>query len=171
MSKKLTSRGANVDAKNSWGDTPLDNAARHGYMETVQFSLSHGAHVGSASGGYTAVRHTVLRGYVEIIATLLEHSATPLPEPSHNSELRWAARLAASSGSNNVIDLLLRNILKSQGHSALLNAALTDPAPVIQRVIDVGISVHRTDQKGRSAVHVAVLSKLLEERSTWITEL
>ena len=162
LAEKLLSRGANVNSRNQWGDTPLDTAATHGSNEVLQLLVSRGAIINTANGGCTGFGHAVIRGHLEVIAFLLQHGAKSSRGCFPDSELLHAARLPASEASKDMLDLLWQNGFKGQGSNALLHASLVDQPAVIQRLVDMGISPHVTDQKGKSALHMAVLGRRFE---------
>ena len=167
LATKLVSKGAKIDARNIWGDTPLDDAAICGSREIVQLLISHGAPVNSPDNGCTGLRHAVAKGYLDVVAFLLDNGANAPFSAAHDPELLCAARLAVSDGNSDMIKLLCDHGFDTQGPNALFRAALLDPPTVIQKLVDIGVSVHIKDKKARSALHLAVLGKRFEKRHAY----
>ena len=42
LAKLLIKKGADVNSKNEWGDTPLDEAARYDSLEVAELLIKHG---------------------------------------------------------------------------------------------------------------------------------
>ena len=78
--------GANLNAKDSAGWTPLMLAAWNGYRETVQALIDDGADVNALStAGSTALKLATLKGHGEIVTLLKENKATGNPQaPTEN---------------------------------------------------------------------------------------
>lgn len=68
----LLARGANVDAVNNDGDTPLIVAARHDHRATALVLLEGGAKVDVAPSGSTALEWAIQLGYKETCGLLLD---------------------------------------------------------------------------------------------------
>ena len=70
--------GANVEAKNELGWTPLHFSVREGHLEVVRLLLDCGAHVNAQKKDHSSSLHfTVGYGHVKVIEVLLNHGADP----------------------------------------------------------------------------------------------
>jgi len=74
--KKLVSEGANVEAKNNFGNTPLSIASGYGQFEIVKYLIEeHNANVeakNSVGFGATPLIYASLNGHLEIVKYLIE---------------------------------------------------------------------------------------------------
>jgi len=104
--RRLIEDGADVNAKDFYGETPLFKAAEAGHREIVELLLANGADVNAASGmGGAALYITIVRGHRDIAQLLIENGAdvnartgkggfTPLHE-------------AAGKGRKDLVELLI----------------------------------------------------------------
>ena len=78
VGKQLLDRGANVNARDHTGWTPLYMAATDGQLETTRMLLEHGAAINTLiDGGYTPLHAASTEGHVEVVRLLLECGADP----------------------------------------------------------------------------------------------
>ena len=80
FAKLLVEYGADVNAKNTHGDTALMEAASFGHLNVVKFLVEHGANVNAATilgmyAGSTALIYASERGHVNIVKYLIKHGA------------------------------------------------------------------------------------------------
>jgi ankyrin repeat protein len=71
MTELLLTRGADVDAKDRDGDTPLHDAAFRGHEKIVGLLLAHGADVGAKNNAGRTPRDEALRRWHKEVAQLL----------------------------------------------------------------------------------------------------
>ncbi len=77
--QQYISRGADVNAKNRGGVTPLITACRSGDRTTVQLIIDSGAKINERDNkGATAMHHAASRGYKNIVELLLINHADPV---------------------------------------------------------------------------------------------
>jgi cytohesin len=76
--KTALEKGANPNAKDNIGWTPLHWAAHKGRVEIVELLLERGANPNAKDNiGWTPLYRAAYCGHVEIVMILLEHGADP----------------------------------------------------------------------------------------------
>jgi ankyrin repeat protein len=81
--------GANVDARDLAGETPLFHAARYGHRELVQVLIAHGANVNATDNegpleGSWPLCEAVSSGNLDIVTMLVHAGANADPDPSRS---------------------------------------------------------------------------------------
>lgn len=80
----LIARGANVNARDDYGYTPLMWAAQEGHVMTMGALLKRGADVNARDKqGRTALLIATVKGHTEIVKSLLAHHADPTIKASN----------------------------------------------------------------------------------------
>jgi ankyrin repeat protein/predicted Ser/Thr protein kinase len=104
ISRKLLSRGADVNAWDRNGSTPLMEAAQGDHRETARVLLDAGADVNARDGdGQTALVRAAARGHAEMVRLLLNRGArTDIRDKYGRDALTWAE----INGKGDVVDLL-----------------------------------------------------------------
>jgi ankyrin repeat protein len=73
---RLLSVGADVNAKNNYGETPLHEACRKGHVQVVKELVSHGADIEAKDNDESTPLHTAaLRGHLPVVKMLLSGDA------------------------------------------------------------------------------------------------
>ncbi|MEM8993300.1 MAG: ankyrin repeat domain-containing protein [Acidobacteriota bacterium] len=151
----LLGAGADLEAPDSYGATPLMVAVGHGADALVGWLLERGADLHAEDEhGDTPLREAVERGHVEIAERLLRAGALPID----------VLAAAAAAGSEPMIELLLRHGADPNEESDLAEAPLHAAARYGQ-VAAVGLLLHagaRADTVnpyGETALHLAAASR------------
>jgi ankyrin repeat protein len=72
----LLEHGAEVNARNEWGETPLHWACRRGHTDVAGLLLKAGTNVNARGvGGLTPLHEACACGYNEVTRLLLDHGA------------------------------------------------------------------------------------------------
>ena len=102
--KKLLENGANVNARNKWGDTALMRSALKGHKEVVEILIENGANINAKNGLMdTTMMYAAANGHVEIVQLLIDKGADV------NAKNYWqytAIALAALNKHEKVVKLL-----------------------------------------------------------------
>lgn len=112
----LVAGGADVNARDKYGHTPLGTACCEGRRAVVEALLAAGADLQAESDltrGRVPLTYACANGHLEIVGLLIEHGADVNAE-DHNGDR--AIHEAAAKGYNEVVKLLIE-------HGADLNAA------------------------------------------------
>ena len=99
----LLAEGANVNAKDREGHTPLMNAAANGHLQVVQALIAHGAQIEAQNYlGLTALMAAAGKGHLQVVQSLLACGANV----NVRSQKGWTALMLANR----------------QGHTEVANA-------------------------------------------------
>ena len=168
----LVDHGAEVDARDGDGDTPLAAAARNGAKDAFAALLDAGADVDSENcDGQTPLFHAANFGRLEAVVRLLDRGAKRSQDAFGRDPL-W---IAASAGHDMIVDLFLRrsNELPTDASGATcLHAAVLAGHDHVATAILTHVShsdfLEAVDDQGRSALwlaardgHLALLRTLL----------
>lgn len=151
--------GANVNAKDSNGSTPLMHAATFGRVEAGAVLLKNGANVNIKNkAGMTPLMCAAMSGTLEMVQLLLDHGAAvdATDKNGHN-----AANFAALWGFNDIANLLNtsgKSPAKSEDlNQHLLLAMARKDYPRVKELIQRGASVNTRYPKGNeSLLHTAI---------------
>ena len=109
--QQLVAAGANVQAKDRYGATPLHQAAYAGKPDIVRFLIEHGSPVDVAdTNGKTPLMEAPFGGNVLAAEVLLAHGANPnIKDKDGKNALYWALQGSCSNrDSNPVLALLVK---------------------------------------------------------------
>ena len=137
----LLDRGANIEAKNRWGQTPLLIAADWGKTETVERLLNRGANIEAQDNdGWTPLMYAARSGNTETVALLIERGANIEAQDNDGwTPLMYAAR----SGNTETVALLIErgaNIeaQDNDGWTPLMYAARSGNTETVALLIERG---------------------------------
>jgi ankyrin repeat protein len=104
--KNLIQRGADISTMaDSWGRTPLQEAAERGYTELCRLFLENGAVADQpAKDGTTALHYAAMRGSVDICRLLVAHGADVAHVRPYDAEEKYTSlQLAVINGHKEVV--------------------------------------------------------------------
>lgn len=104
--KELIAGGADVNARDGAGWTPLHEAARHGRVQMVEVLLEHGADAEARRGthDWTALHYAAEEGHGEVVTALVKGGAEVETKDKHGAT---ALHYAALFGETDVVKALV----------------------------------------------------------------
>lgn len=155
--KDLIARGADIDATDSYGSTPLANAAVAGNRDIYELLIEMGATFGlfecSAAGDVQRVKKLIAKG-ADVNATN-KVGSTALMLASRDSGLE-VMEILIDSGAN--IDTQ-----NSQGRTALMNAAKNGQRKAIRLLLDHNADLHIKDEDDNTALKWAQWHRVVDQ--------
>ena len=161
--EKLLEMGADPNAKDELGRTPLHLAAQFGYLGLVKLLLDSGAdpNVRNDRDGKTALHYAVVRDNFMVVL-LLEAGADPdIADDSGETPLHTAAYVGNYEAVKLFLNYRVSLELKDEyfGRTALHWAAKGCHANVVWLLLLRGADPNARDGKGRTPLHLAVQTK------------
>jgi len=154
----LLEAGANPNAPNDTGSTPIVDAVTDGRMDLIELLRKYGASVRCESDCGSLIADAVLGRQLDLISFLVREGAdinlisrdgfTPL-------------MLAAGNGVANAIPILLAHGAKvdlrdsNHGLTAYLHAALVGDVAAARMLLEAGANANATDNDGKTAAMLA----------------
>ncbi|KAK4206585.1 hypothetical protein QBC37DRAFT_356693 [Rhypophila decipiens] len=170
--QQLLEAGAEVDAKDNDGRTPLHWASEQDHSTVVQQLLEAGAEVDAKDNdGRTPLHWASAKGHGTVVQQLLEAGAEVDAKKNDGwTPLHWASL----EGHSTVVQQLLEasaevDAKNSDGWTPLHCASEQDHSTVVQQLLEAGAEVDAKDNDGRTPLHCAseqddstVVQQLLE---------
>jgi len=155
----LLTSGADVNAVNERGSTPLIEASLRGNNDVVTTLLQHPLIQINIqdNGSDTALHHASAKGHNDVVTTLLQH---PLIQINIKNEAGYTALIAAR-GHNDVVTTLLKhpliqiNIKNKEGNTALHCAANMGHLDVVKQLVTASADLTLVNREGKTPVQVA----------------
>lgn len=151
----LLARGASLEARDRFGNTPLLHAAAGGHENIIRLLLDRGSSIDEANlAGSSALSRAVVGNHRRAVELLLERGA----------DIRAAGRggvtplsAAAFNGNARILDLLLRHGADptewdKTGKGPILYAAARGFAPMVARLLGAGVDPNEPYGHGLTAL-------------------
>jgi len=163
----LINEGANVNAQDRWGGTPLSDAIRQQHEEIVKYLIEKGASKPECGIGVANLLKAAALGDLEMVKSVLE--ADPKIVNSGDWDLRTALHLASSEGHLIVVKYLYSkgaaiNAMDRFGGTPLSDAIRAKHGQVAQFLRTYGGKITEPKIHSYEKLVVAFLAKLASEK-------
>jgi ankyrin repeat protein len=155
--RALIEEGADVNAKNMWGETALHYAAERGHKEVVELLIAKGADI--SAGRIEALQYAIDNGHTEVAILLINKGANVNPK----TQSGWTPLHSAVEGDyKQVAEILLAkgayvNSKDKKGFTPFRYALWYSKADIARLLVEKGADVHEKDQFGYTPLHWAVM--------------
>jgi ankyrin repeat protein len=158
--RSLLDKGAQTEARNWLGFTPLLWAAARGNENACAILIEHKADVNASSPYGAPLEFATIGGNPKVVKLLMDHGAQL---SATRSDRITALMSAADTGNVPILQLLLQrkpdvNALDAAGSTALMHAARRGQVKAAQLLLDSGAAVNTKDNDGRTALMYAALN-------------
>ncbi len=155
---KLLNFGADVNSKDTDGQTPLIRAAMFGNEYAAKALLNHGADINAADlDGWTALMEAADSGHADVVS-LLVNSGAKLGAKGFDG--KTALIIAASYPRLEIVKVLIDhgaavNAADDRGTTPLMTAAYYDAVDVVNLLLKRGADANIRNSEGKTALDIA----------------
>jgi ankyrin repeat protein len=153
--QSLLARGADINSRGPYGNTPLMAAALTGHTDTLRLLLERGADINARGNtGRTALMEAALEGYADAVKVLLDSGA----DVNAKDEGGWTALFwAAFAQRRTVVRILLEkgadaNSKNKYDDTPLIRAAYVGDTEMVRTLLEFKAEVNARDNLGRTAL-------------------
>lgn len=153
--QSLLARGADINSRGPYGNTPLMAAALTGHTDTLRLLRQRGADINArGSTGRTALMEAALEGYADAVKVLLDSGA----DVNAKDEGGWTALFwAAFAQRGAVVRILLEkgadpNAKNKYDDTPLIRAAYAGDTEMVRTLLEFKAEVNARDNLGRTAL-------------------
>lgn len=139
------------------GNTPLGNAAAHGWLKVATFLLDHGADV---NGGFGSALFSATRAGNRAMVELLLSRGANVNANQQDTEKNTPLHIAAMNGFQAVVEVLLANkadvnAQTRSGNTPLLLAAQGNNSKIVSLLLDHKADVNMQNNDGETPLSIA----------------
>lgn len=152
----LLENGAEIDAKDGLGRTPLICAVINQQAETIQLLLDKGADIAATFDGNTVLMEAVMQNHEGIVLMLLEQG---VDKEAQNNAGNIALQIAAASDFVRIVRHLLDkganiNTNDKKGITPLMSAAIRNKLWMVELLLEREADVDAKDKDGETALEI-----------------
>ena len=166
----LLDRGAEIDIRDKYGNTPLRWALRSGHPENAEFLLRRGADInGTSDGGESILIDACQEGYGTVVDLILKGGVDVRGRFRGRQSLHWAAvsaqRSTTKADSTSVITTLIHHganadeVEDATGRTSLSLAAALGRSANVADLCATQADPDIQDIFGQTALHLAVIGR------------
>ena len=157
----LIKNGAEVNARDQSGRTPLMEACRHCRANVVTFLIEHGAEVNAHDqSGHTPLMEACSHGEENAVTFLIEHGADVDPQDNDEETALHHAVYSDCESLEILSCLILKgldvNACESDGRSPLMIASVRGKVNSVAFLLEHGANVNLQNKNGETALYYAV---------------
>lgn len=157
----LIKNGAEVNARDQSGRTPLMEACRHCRANVVTFLIEHGAEVNAHDqSGHTPLMEACSHGEENAVTFLIEHGADVDPQDNYEETALHHAVYSDCESLKILSCLILKgldvNACESDGRSPLMIASVRGKVNSVAFLLEHGANVNLQNKNGETALYYAV---------------
>lgn len=158
--EQLLYQGANPNASNEYGMTPLMYAVMGNNLKNVELLLEADANINQLDNdGWTALKVATINGFSDLAENLRQRGAVVDKAVTPEQQLIEAAR---KGDEQKVVELLDSgvdiNSTNKDGQTALIKAANMEKPKIVDLLIKRGANINQQDKRGETALWHAALN-------------
>jgi ankyrin repeat protein len=155
--KRLVNSGANKNARDGRGRSPLEYAVNHKHLNIIQYLLKIGAIKNSGNSKIAPLHHAANRGYVNGIHALINAGANKNVRSGYNGST--PLHIAINRNKLNVVRTLLnaganKNSRTTDGNSPLHIAVHRKYIEIVRALLNAGAKTNIKNKRGRTVYNI-----------------
>ncbi|KAK8741700.1 hypothetical protein OTU49_002350 [Cherax quadricarinatus] len=150
--------GANIEAKDSKGRTPLHAAIESEQLEAVNYLLSEGADLEAADTfrQHRAIHHAVQVDSAELVQRLIEAGVDKVRDRDGLTLFQFALLKRKYKALDALVKLQVTEV--NDGQNTIHYCACVGSQPAMEILLDNDFNINESDSEGRTALHHAIYS-------------
>lgn len=174
IGRRLIDLDADVNARqlsvdSTPGRTPLHWCGQEGHVEFARLLIENSAEIDPVDeDGFTPIRNTIGEGHYELFMFFLDQGSDVTQCNEHGTLLH----LACAWDKQEIVKVLIERgadlgAKDPDNRTAFYYAMMHASLPLVQMLIDNGVSIHDNVEPGRTALQLAISKKLTDLLEKW----